>query len=359
MPAPRVSIIIVNWNGKGFLDECLTSLEEQTYRDFEVILVDNGSSDGSCDYLRALFPWVRLVPLELNVGFAAGNNAGYALARGSLIVTLNNDTRADVNWLSELVRIADSEERVGMVASCICQYQRPELIDSLGVRICADGMSRGAFRLHLLAEATLQNGDEVLVPSACAALYKRDMIKDIGFFDADYFAYCEDTDLGLRGRLAGWKALIAKDAVVLHKYSGTGGAFSPLKLYLVERNHYWVAIKNFPLPLLVLLPFWTCVRYAVQVGMVLSGKGSGAEFRASASPLECLCALAKATRDALAGLPGQWQKRSRIYGTKRMRSYEMARLIMRFRLSFFELLDGKANERSEQDKTTGTHFSRQ
>lgn len=342
MPAPRVSIIIVNWNGKVFLDECLTSLREQTYRDFEVILVDNGSHDGSCDYLRATFPWVRLVPLQQNAGFAAGNNAGYAKARGSLIVTLNNDTRTDANWLSELVRIADSEEKVGMVASCICQYQRPELIDSLGVRICPDGMSRGAFRLNLLAEAPLQNGDEVLLPSACAALYKQDMIKEIGFFDEDYFAYCEDTDLGLRGRLAGWKALIAKDAIVLHKYSGTGGAFSPLKLYLVERNHYWVAIKNFPLPLLAFLPFWTCVRYAVQLLMVFSDKGSGAAFRASTSPIECLLALAKGARDALAGLPLQLRKRRRIYGTRKISPLGMMRLIMRFRLSFFELLDYKA-----------------
>lgn len=339
MSSPEVSIIIVNWNGKAFLEECLVSLAAQTYRDFEVILVDNGSVDGSVDYLRAAFPWVHVIPLTENTGFAAANNTGYDYSSGHHIVTLNNDTTVDEKWLEELVRVAQSDKTVGMVASCICQYYDPERIDSLGVRICADGMSRGAFRLELLADVPLRDGDEILIPSACAALYTREMIDVTGFFDADFFAYCEDTDLGLRGRLAGFTALVAMNAVVYHKYSGTGGTFSPFKLYLVERNHYWVAIKSFPLPLLVLLPVFTCVRYGVQFLMVLSGRGSGAEFRSSASPLACLSALARAIRDTLTGLPRNWHQRRKIYRIKKIGSLAMMRLMVRFRLSFLELLD--------------------
>ena len=121
--------------------------------------------------------------------------------------------------------------------------------------------------------------EEILFPSACAALYRREMIEQIGFFDDDFFAYCEDTDLGLRGRIAGWRAVLARDAVVYHRYSRSGGEFSPFKLYLVERNHYWVALKSFPLRMLLALPFWTFVRYLVQARMVLRSKGAGAQFR--------------------------------------------------------------------------------
>jgi GT2 family glycosyltransferase len=200
-------------------------------------------------------------------------------------------------------------------------------------------MSRGAYRLRQFPELGLQAVEEALYPSGCAALYRRAMLDETGFFDDDFFAYAEDTDLGLRGQLAGWQTFIATDAIVHHRYSGTGGVFSPLKLYLCERNHYWVAVKNFPLPLLVLLPFWTLVRYVLQIYVVLSCRGSGAELRASASPHECLLALLKAMRDALLGLPRQWQKRSMIYRTRSISPLEMLRLMKRFRLSFLELLD--------------------
>lgn len=336
---PLVSVIIVNWNGACHLSECFESLSAQTYRDFEVIIVDNGSTDGSVEFITTHFPWVILVKLATNFGFATGNNKGFEHASGTYIAILNNDTRAEPDWLERMVAVADANPRVGMIGCRTCVYDNRDIVDTIGGRICRDGMSRGAFRLRSFAELGLQTVEEGLYPSGCAALYKRDMLDEIGFFDDEFFAYAEDTDLGLRGRLAGWETLIATDAVVHHRYSGTGGVFSPLKLYLVERNHYWVAIKNFPLPLLLLLPFWTCVRYALQFFVVLTGRGSGAEFRSSTSPKECLVALAKATRDALTGLPRQWQKRRWIYRTKRISSLEMMRLIKHFRLSFLELLD--------------------
>lgn len=341
----RVSIIIVNWNGLKHLPECLASLESQSFREFETILVDNGSTDGSLEYLRRRHPEVKLVPLPENIGFAAGNNAGLALASGGYLVTLNNDTKAEPGWLSELVAVADAHPGAGMVASRICAYFDPDRIDSMGIAVSRDGMSRGACRGVRFPELSPGAVEEVFFPSACVALYRRAMLDEIGFFDADFFAYCEDTDLGLRGRLAGWGALLARDAVVYHKYSMTSGAFSPLKLYLVERNHYFVALKNFPLPLLLLLPFFTLVRYLTQVEAVLRAKGSGGEFLESGTRSACVGALLKGMRDAVVALPALLRKRAAVMQRRRLSNREMMRLLRRYRLSFRELLDNGTGER--------------
>ena len=335
---PKVSILIVNWNGKHHLPDCLDSLALQTFRDFEVVLVDNGSTDGSLDFVRAHYPGVTLVPLDRNTGFSGGNNAALAAAQGEYLVTLNNDTRADPGWLAELVRVAESDPQVGMVASRICSFADPELIDSLGVRICPDGMSRSAARRQRFSSLQLAPVEPILIPTACAALYKRAMIEEIGFFDDDFFAYCEDTDLGLRGRRAGWGALLARDAIVLHKYSGTGGAFSPFKLYLVERNHFWVALKNFPFPWLILLPYYSLLRYLCQARLVAGGAGVGGEFRQSGGKKGLLGALSRGIRDALAGMPRVLRRRRQ--SPRRLSSREMAALLRQYRMGFRELLDG-------------------
>lgn len=334
----RLSVIIVNWNGRNHLTTCLESLAVQTFRDFEVVLVDNGSIDGSLEFVRERYPWVKLVELPENRGFAAGNNAGLAAARGEYIVTLNNDTEADPGWLAELVAVADASPAAGMVASRICSFSDHDRIDSLGVHICRDGMSRGAHRLSRFSMHNLERVEEILLPSACVALYRRAMLDETGFFDADFFAYCEDTDLGLRGRLAGWGAVLARDAVVYHKYSATTGAFSPLKLYLVERNHYWAVLKSCPPPFLLLIPLFTFVRYVVQAAVVLTGKGSGGEFLASGSRRECIVAILRGMRDALLTFPALLRKRSAVMRTRKLSNREFARLLKKYRLSFRELL---------------------
>jgi len=335
----RVSVIIVNWNGLKHLPDCLESLARQSFRDFEVVLVDNGSSDGSLSYLRESHPWVKLVPLPENRGFAGGNNAGLREAKGEYLVTLNNDTKVEAGFLAELVAVADAHPRAGMVGARILSFSEPELIDSLGIALCRDAMSRGAYRGRRFSGLDLGPVEEILLPSACAALYRREMLEETGFFDQEFFAYCEDTDLGLRGRLAGWQALLARDAVVYHKYSATSGSFSPLKLYLVERNHYQVAVKNLPLPSLLLLPLFTVERYLAQARLVMGGQGSGGEFLASGSRGACLWALARGVGDALLATPSLFKKRAAIMRRRRMGSRAFAQLLKRHRMSFRELLD--------------------
>jgi GT2 family glycosyltransferase len=340
----RASIIILNWNGLDLLQTCLDSLLAQTFKEFEVVMVDNGSTDGSAELIRDRYPRVKLIRLSENVGFAAGNNVGYENSAGEYIVTLNNDTRADPKWLEELVAVADAHPRAGMVGCRICSFHDPDIIDSLGFGICLDGMSRGRYRLRRFSSLQMRRVEDILLPSACAALYRRVMIEEIGFFDEDFFAYCEDTDLGLRGRWAGWEAILATDAVIYHKYSETGGIFTPFKLYFVERNHYWVALKNFPISLLILLPLFTLIRYIRQVAAVLSATGTGAEFITVDSKMAYVKAILKGTWDALKGVPSALKKRKKIMKNRKIFTGEMVALLKKYRMSFGALLDSEHKE---------------
>ena len=336
---PVVSIIIVNWNGRSYLPDCLDSLAAQSFRNFEVVLVDNGSADGSVDFVREKYPWVKLVSLTENTGFATGNNRGLEQAQGEYIVTLNNDTRVDTEWLQNLLSVAEVNPRAGMIGCRICSFFEPDIIDSLGMGICADGMSRGMYRHRRWSELALPETMQILFPSACAALYRREMLCEIGFFDDDFFAYAEDSDLGLRGRLAGWQAILATNAVVYHKYSQSSGSLSPLKVYFVERNHYWAALKNFPPGLLLLLPIYTLLRYLEQVKTVLSGQGTGAEFSSGGSRGEIVKVLLKALLESFVGIPKALGKRQRIMVSRRLSWREFSALLQKYRISFKELLD--------------------
>lgn len=332
-------MIIVNWNGKLHLPDCLDSLRAQTFRDFETILVDNGSSDNSLEFVRSRYPWVKTVALPVNRGFAGGNNEGLRHASGKYIVAMNNDTEATPTWLEELVHAADCNPAAGMIASRVCSSINHDVIDSLGVKVCRDGMSRGAFRLRRFSELNLDQTEEILLPSACAALYRRQMIDAIGFFDEDFFAYCEDTDLGLRGRRAGWSALLARDAVIYHKYSQTGGSFSPLKLYLVERNHYWVAAKNYPASWVISLPVATGIRYFEQTRSILNGRGAGAQFLSTRKKAACAGALLKGLLDAARKLPAFLKKRSAASTSRKLTRLEMRQLLEHYTISVRELLN--------------------
>ena len=244
-----VSVIILTWNGKALLKECLDSLALQTYRDFEVILVDNGSRDGSAGYVRELYPWVRLVELPENVGFAEGNIRGFVPAAGEFIVTLNNDTRVVPEFLAELVGAVQADRNIGMVAAKMCNFYQTGRIDSVGVQPTMAGLGIN------VGVGERDNGQydkqaEVFGPCAGAALYRRTMLEETGFFDPDFFAYYEDLDLAWRGRLAGWQAVTAPAAVVYHVHSATGGRMSPFTVYHVQRNKWYVLLKNWPSTLL-------------------------------------------------------------------------------------------------------------
>ena len=285
----KVSVIILTWNGRAYLDECLNSLAAQTFRDFETILVDNGSTDGSVEYVRSTFPWVRLVALPGNTGFAAGNNRGLEEAGGDFVVALNNDTRVNPDFLAELVRVAEGDALIGMVAARMRNYYRPERIDAAGLKIGTNGLGYNIGIGEI--DDGRYDGEQLFGPCGGAALYRREMLDETGFFDPDFFAYYEDFDLAWRVRLAGWKALAAPLALVYHVHSATGGVMSGFKVYHTQRNKRYVIVKNWPLGLLLRhLPVILFFDAAALFLALLKGRG-GAALRARLDVLKNLRSL--------------------------------------------------------------------
>jgi len=295
----KASVIILTWNGRRYLNDCLSSLAAQTFRDFETILVDNGSRDGTADYVRSGFPWVRLLELPENVGFAEGNNRGLALAQGACIVTLNNDTKVDPGFLAELVRVVEGDTRVGMVAARMRSFYRPDRIDAAGLKIGSNGLGYNIGYGEI--DDGRYDGVPLFGPCGGAALYRREMLDEIGFFDPDFFAYYEDFDLAWRSRLAGWKALAAPRALVYHVHSATGGEMSHFKVYHTQRNKWFVIVKNWPAPLLRRhLASILCSDLAAFCLAVLRGRGLAA-LRARLDVLRRLSPLLRKRREVQGG----------------------------------------------------------
>ena len=289
-----ISVIVLNYNGKGFLDGCLTSLASQTYSDFEVIVVDNGSRDGSPEYIEENYPWVRLAKNNENLGFAGGTNVGIRAAKGEFVITLNNDSRADSRFIEELIKpMADPE-----VGVCAAKMLFPDgRINSAGICISRSGAAwdRGMFEPD---RGQYEFVEEVFGACAGAALYRREMLDEIGLFDEDFFLYLEDVDLAFRARLAGWKCLYVPGARVIHHHGGTAGVGSDLAVYYGNRNIVWYPIKDFPFRLLITsLPFIVARNLAVIPYYALRGQGG---------------VILKSKLDALKGVVKMMEKRKDV-----------------------------------------------
>lgn len=248
-----VSVIVLNYNGKDLLPECLAALRRQTHRNRELIFVDNGSTDGSADALRSLLAGGegRLVVLGDNLGFAGGNAEGFKAAAGEYVALLNNDALPGETWLAELVAAMDSDPAAGTCASLLVARDDPGRIDSAGDGCVTSG--HGIKRGSGEPAAGYSAGGYVFGACAAAVLYRRAMLDDVGFLDADFFLNCEDTDLNFRAQLMGWKCRYVPEAVVRHGVSTSIGRLSDLGVYHSSRNDEYVWVKN--------MPAWLMVRY--------------------------------------------------------------------------------------------------
>jgi len=336
-----ISVIIPNWNGKHFLAECIDSLKEQTFRDFETILVDNGSTDGSAEFVEERYgKFVRIIRNKKNLGFTGGNNVGIEAARGEYIVLLNNDTWAPPTWLNELVKATPLGPPIGMWASKVYSYYKRSQIEAVGELIYWDGLSRSRGQYEQ-ERGQYEEMEEIFFPPGCGGMYRKVVFEEIGLFDEDFFAYGDDAEIGIRARLAGWKCVYVPKAVLYHKNSGTGGQYSPFKAFYVERNRFWITIKYFPLPLLFLSLFFTFYRFALQAYGALAHRGAAGKFTKKYSPLRLMGILFKAYGSGFRYLPRMWKKRKRLRRLKKVSYSEI--------FSWFKRFGIKANEISLRD----------
>jgi GT2 family glycosyltransferase len=275
LPDFLVTVVIPTLAADARLRECVESLCKQTGCQLEVIVVDNSGT--GLVRRNGNAPGARVIENASNVGFGAAINLGFRASSAPYLATLNDDAIAHPGWIAALVAALEARPDAGMCASQVRLYGE-HLLDSAGMLMAADGSSkqRGQGR----PPEDFPVAEEALLPSGSAALYRRAMLEQIGGFDDDFFLYCEDTDLGLRARWAGWKCLYVPAAVVEHHYSHSAGAASPLKAYYVERNRLFVVAKNFPARMAAAAPFVSLVRYLWHLRYLLSGRGSAARFRA-------------------------------------------------------------------------------
>ncbi len=251
----QVTVIIPNYNGKKFLDGVLESMKRQTFKEMKVLLVDNGSTDGSCEYVRNTYDWVDVAELSENLGFAEAVNVGIRQSKTPYVLLLNNDTEAEPEFVAELVEAMKRHKNAFSCQAKMIQFHDREKMDDAGDSYCALGwaFARGKDK------AVSDYMEETRIFSSCAgaAIYRRALFDRIGLFDQEHFAYLEDLDVCYRAGIQGYENWFAPKALVYHVGSGTSGSrYNQFKIRYSSRNNIYLIYKNMPVLQVVLnLPF--------------------------------------------------------------------------------------------------------
>lgn len=300
------SIIIPNYNGESFLDPCLKSVFSQDYPDFEVILVDNASTDQSVALVRRLYPLVTIIENRTNRGFAGGCNDGIQVSGGRYLLFLNTDTVLSKNFLSFLYSAAMERPEYGMYAPKIVYPDGSLQAAGSGASFSGSSWERGKGKTDLYVYDT---PCEVFGPYGAAALFSRELIQTVGGFDEDFFLFVEETDLTFRARLTGYRCWYEPKAVVIHYHGGTAGRASDMALYYLHRNTLWYVLKNYPcFLLLVSSPFFIGRNILVVLYYLYQGRGH---------------TVIRAKLDAIRKLPLIFQKRKSVKRTSEKVRYHL------------------------------------
>jgi GT2 family glycosyltransferase len=272
-----VTVIIPNWNGRRWLPACLDAIADQTQAPAEVIVVDNGSHDGSCEYLTAAHPEVRVIPLGHNTGFAHAANRGIAAATSPFVALINTDVVLGRDWVERSVHAIADEERAAAVATKMLQLENPAEVYDAGDILRRDGAceQRGRFGRD---DGSYDEAEEIFGACAGAALYRRDAVLAVGGFDERFFAYLEDVDLALRLRLAGWHCRY-EPALALHAGESSSRNLVGGHTFLVQRNTLLLVAKWFPIRWLPLVFY----RQAAWAWHAAREGGLGNHLRATAA----------------------------------------------------------------------------
>ena len=298
---PEISVIVLNWNGKKFLADCLGSLRKQVFQDFEPILVDNGSSDGSVDYVRANFPEVKILALPDNRGFTGGNIAGYEHCTGKLIALLNNDTEVHPCWLKEIQNASLAYPEAGSFASKMMYFHQRSRVENCGFDVGIEGATIDLGRDEVDGPGWSQPR-QVFGGCGGAVAYRRRMLDIIGFLDDDFFMTYEDVDLSFRAQLRGFSCVYVPGAVVYHHYRATNDKMPEKQAFYSQRNIDFVWVKNMPFGLLLRsIPFR--ILYEMGAAVYFTRRGAGISFL-------------KSKIDVLRLLPSLLRKRREIQRTR-------------------------------------------
>ena len=312
--SPLVSIIIVTWNSRKYLLDCLDHLLTQTFDKFEIILVDNGSKDNTLDGLYEKYPplELRIHELNSNLGFAAANNVGARLARGQWLALLNTDAFPEPAWLEHLLLAAEKHPEFSFFSSRQVRAGKPEFLDGTGDIYHASGL---AWRRHynLPTEKFGHQIAEVFSACGAAAFYRREDFLNAGGFDEEYFSYFEDVDLGFRLRLSGKRCLYIPHATIHHIGSASTGKRSDFSVYYGYRNLIWTFFKDMPVPLLLIfLPLHIGTMLFFLIYLSLRGQAN---------------TIVQAMVDALRGLPNIVAKRKSIHQNRKTSSFDLVKVM--------------------------------
>jgi GT2 family glycosyltransferase len=321
----NIVAIIINYNGGEQILDCIHSLTRQTLIPDQIVVVDNQSTDGSLNKVRHLFPNVTTIENGYNAGWGIGCNVGIQSTKSEYIALINNDAYLDFDCLEEMVRAIQLRPDYGSCASKILLWDDPRTIEAAGVAIYMDGSSIGRGRLQPVEQYT--DLKEIFCANDCCCLYRRQMIEDIGLYDPDFFIYCDETDIGWRQQLAGWRCVYAPKAIAYHAHSKSAGSYTDFKAYHVERNRVFLCLKYFPFPYFVASFFFALHRYIFQVWLSRKGKGALAKYRRTNSMSQGLKILIKSQRDALKKISIMFQRRREFYSRHPFSTPQFATLL--------------------------------
>lgn len=271
----KASIIIPNWNGKDLLEDCLTSLDKQTFRHFETILVDNGSIDLSVDYVSNNFPEIEIIKLSKNFGFAKAINEGVKASKADYVVFLNNDTKAHEDWLKNLVECANKHPEVISVNSKLLNFYDRKLIDGVGISINEVGQAR-SLGWKEQDKGQFEKEQYIFGATGGASLFRRSDFTKVGMLDENFFMYSEEVDFAFRAQFSGYKSIFCPKAIVYHKHKASAGKLPQLLEYWQFRNMYQTIIKNFPMKVIfkkwrwlkIILVYFNTIIYQMKHGFL-------------------------------------------------------------------------------------------
>ncbi len=337
----KIGIIIVNYNKKDLLEKCLHSLEKVSYEKFQVLVVDNGSNDESLEFVGKNFPNVDLIKMGYNSGFCKANNIGIKRAfelECEAVLLLNNDTEVEPGFLTAMVGSLDCKEKIGMVAAKIPFLKRKNLIDSCGLVITPDGLTKNNGSEE---DVSLFNKkEEVFCPAGAAALYAKQLLDDIEYdgqyLDEAFGFYFEELDLGWRARLRGWRCMFVPEAVVYHLKSATAGAYSEFVAFHTNRNIFYNIIKNYQSSLALRALGLTFLRYGLLLFGIFSGKGPADRINKQIGTFKMLRACLRGWFDVCRLLPNMLKKRRIIKKRISVSKKEIQTWFSRFGISFFD-----------------------